>query len=130
MRAIIMLGMLYLTGCATIVNGERQQVFFRGGPEKGVTKVQTPDGTFDIENGSGAYMMTRSKSDIPLKVTCPDGQTKGGVVETGFHWGWGGLGNILNGGWGWFIDPFMSNAYVIDDVSLMAYCSRTPQAAH
>ena len=127
----LILCLMVVTGCATIVNGERQQVFFRGGPEAGVTKVFTPDGTFDVENGAGAFMMTRSKSDIPIKVACPNGAgTKNGIIETRFDWAWGGAGNILNYGIGWFVDPFTSDSYVIKDVSLASFCSGSVPAAN
>lgn len=132
MRPLLLATILYLaTGCATLVNGERQQVFFRGGPEKGVTKVQTPDGTFEVENGSGSYLMTRSRANIPMKVTCPDGSVKSSVIETRFDWLLGGAGNILNGGWGWIVDPFVGDAYNIENVSLSTYCgAKSDPVAH
>lgn len=124
---LILLSVFLSTSCATLLNGERQQVFFKGGPEKGVTKVRTPDGTFELENGAGAYMLTRSKSNIPMKIECPDGKVKNGIIDTEFDWLKGGFGNILNGGWGWLIDPFMRESYNIKNPSLMDYCkpSRT-----
>lgn len=110
------------TGCSTIVKSGRQQVNFRGGPDNGVTKVQTPDGTFDIENGTGAYLMTRSKSDIPIKVTCPDGSKKSDIVETKFDWLSGGLGNLGFYFVGFVVDALSDKAYNIKDISLASYC--------
>ena len=121
LRSLLLFALVLLTGCATLVNGERQQVMFKGGPE-GRTRVQTPDGPFDVDGGTGSYMMTRSKSDLPIKVTCPDGTTKSGIAPTSWSWGWGVFGNLLNNGIGWFIDPFTDRAYTIDDVSLATYC--------
>ncbi len=108
-----------------IAKNSRQQVVFKGGPEEGITKVVTLDGTFDIENGSGSYLMTRSKADIPIKVICPNGSKKSGIIETNFDWLAGGLGNW----WTYFIgtgfDAFSDKAYNIGDVSLSSYCSST-----
>jgi hypothetical protein len=118
-----------ISSCATLVNSDRQMVQFRGGQEQGVTKVSTPDGTFEVENGSGSFMMTRSKSNIPIKIMCPNGESKNDIVETRFDWIKGGLGNILTYGWGWFIDPFVDDAYVISDVSLMGKCRDESKAA-
>lgn len=73
-----------LSGCATLINQERQLVFFKGGQDKVVTKVQTPDGTFDVENGTGSFMMTRSRSNIPIKIMCANGETKSDILETRF----------------------------------------------
>lgn len=113
---------LFLSSCAMLVKSNRQNVFFKGGPEKGVTKVQSPDGTYDVENGSGSYLMTRSKPNIPIKVTCPDGVVKSGQVETSFDWLAGGLGNW----WTYFIgsifDAMSDKGYNIEDVSLSNYC--------
>jgi hypothetical protein len=113
---------LILSSCAMMMNGTRQQIHFKGGPEQGVTKVRTPDGTFEVENGSGTYLLTRSKSDIPVTVTCPDGKKKDGIIETQFDFLWGGVGNIFTGGIGWFIDPFSPEGFTIKDLSLVPFC--------
>lgn len=121
---------ILFTGCATLVNQERQLVFFKGGQENALTKVQTPDGTFDIENGSGSFMMTRSRSDIPIKIICSNGDTKSDIIQTRFDWLMGGVGNfLLTSGWGWFVDPFMPDAYIIPDISLMGKCKSDPAKA-
>ena len=113
---------LFLSSCAMIVKDSRQQVFFKGGVENGVTKVSTPDGTFEIENGAGAYLMTRSKPNIPLKITCPDGSKKNAQAETRFDWIAGGLGNIWNYFIGSIFDAMSDKSYNIDDISLQNYC--------
>lgn len=119
-----------LSGCATLINQERQLVFFKGGQDKVVTKVQTPDGTFDVENGTGSFMMTRSRSNIPIKIMCANGETKSDILETRFDWLPGLFGNVLlTSGWGLLIDPFMADAYTIPDVSLMDKCKGTSAGA-
>jgi hypothetical protein len=125
MRSIlgILLFTFLFSSCAIIVKSNRQQVFFRGGPDNGVTKVNSPDGTFEVENGQGTYLMTRSKSDIPIKVTCPNGKSKSGIIETRFDWLAGGLGNW----WTYFIgsvfDATNDKGYDIEKVSLSHYCN-------
>ena len=121
--ALACLGIITLCSCATILRSDQQMVAFEGGPAEGVTQVNTPDGTVDLEGGSGAFIMTRTKPDIQIGVVCPDGTTRNGVVETNFDWLLGLMGNaILNGGLGWLIDPFADNAFLIDDVQLQGYC--------
>lgn len=110
------------SGCATLVNGDRQLVNFKGGPEQGTTKVIAPDGTFDLVNGTGAFMVTRSKSDIPVRVICPDGSTKNAIIYTRWSWLPGVFGNLANGGWGWLIDPFTNQAYEVEDFTLAEHC--------
>jgi hypothetical protein len=129
MLAIVLLISGSISGCATLVNSDRQLVRFKGGLEKGVTKVSTPDGTFEVENGSGSFMMTRTKADIPIKIMCPNGETRNDIVETRFDWLKGGVGNIFNYGWGWFVDPFVDDAYNISSVSLMGKCKDETKAA-
>ena len=119
-----------LSGCATLINQERQLVFFKGGQDNAVTKVQTPDGTFEVENGTGSFMMTRSRSNIPIKIMCANGESKSDILETRFDWPLGFFGNILlTSGWGLFVDPFMPDAYVIPNVSLMGKCKDTSAGA-
>lgn len=114
--------LLIFCSCASMFNKERQQVKFKGGPEKGITKVLAPDGTFEIENGSGAYMMTRTKSDIPLRIKCPDGSTKNATAETYYTWKLGWL-NIFNYGIGFLEAAFSDSAYSIEDISLFNLCN-------
>lgn len=126
MKNFILVASIFMfCSCAMIVKSNRQTVYFKGGPDKGLTKVQTPDGTYEIDGGQASYLLTRSKADIPIKVTCPDGSTKPGVVQTKFDWVAGGLGNW----WTYFIgsifDAISDKGYDIEDVSLMSYCKNT-----
>ena len=113
------------SSCAVMMNGSQQRIFISGGPSDGITKVRTPDGTFDIENGSGSIMLTRSRSDIPVKITCPNGASKQGIIPTHFDWLKGGAGNIFNAGIGWFVDPFTEDAFVIKNLSLIDFCKES-----
>lgn len=111
-----------MTSCAMMMNGSKQQVFIKGGPENGIVKLKTPDGTFEIDGGSDSIMLSRTRSDIPIKVVCPDGKKKSGTIQTRFDWVKGGLLNVFNGGFGWIVDPFTNNAFLIENLSLMNYC--------
>lgn len=73
--------------------------------------------------------MTRSKADIPIKVTCPNGESRHGIVETQFDILVAGVLNALF--WpAWFYDPFQAKAYDIPDIQLGRYCSdKTGEAA-
>lgn len=122
MKLIITIAVLMLlSSCASLFKDSRQQVFFRGGPS-GITTVNTPDGKFEIDGGSGAYLMTRSKSDIPITVKCPNGKTTQAIIETKFDFLVGGVANIIF----WpalFYDPFQGKAYNIPDITLNTYCN-------
>lgn len=127
MRWMVLLFLCFATeGCATLVNGERQMVFFKDGPVDGTTKVISPDGTFELQSGTGFYMLTRSRSDIPIRIVCPDGKASSGLLATRWSWLPGVFGNLLNGGWGWLIDPFTNQAYDIEDFSVASHCSVEP----
>jgi len=115
------LACIFLSSCATIFKDSRQQVFFKGAPQEGTTKVNTPDGQFEIDGGSGAYLMTRTKSDIPIKIKCPDGTSKSGIVQTKFDVLVAGVLNVLF--WpAWLYDPWQGKAYNIPEISLSGYC--------
>jgi hypothetical protein len=122
-----MLSILFLTvllsSCAMTMNGTRQQIHVTGGPEDKTVRLKTPDGTYEIENGSSTFLLTRSQSDIPVTVICPNGKKKEDIIPTKFDMLWGGLGNVLNGGIGWFIDPFSPEGYKIDNFSLARFCN-------
>ena len=126
---IILLSVL-VSSCATIINSSRQIVFFKGATENGITKVKTPDGTFEIENGTASYLMTRSKADIPIMVYCPDGKKKSGIIMTEFDWPLGGAANLI---WTYgipfaaTIDVMSNKAYNIPDISLSFYCEEEVQ---
>lgn len=113
-----------LASCASMFNGSRQQVQFRGGVEKGITKVSSPDGTFEVENGQGSFMMTRTKSNIPLKITCPDGSKKSSTVDTTYDWATGWL-NLFNYGFGFIEAATSDSAYKVNDVNLYNACKNS-----
>lgn len=100
-----------LSGCATIVKSDRQTVILSGGDENGTTTINIPDGKHELADGNGQILVSRSKQDIPISVTC-NGVTKKGVIPTRFDWGWAGLGNAVFGGIpGWIIDGVGDKAY-------------------
>jgi hypothetical protein len=115
------------TGCATVFKSARQQVFFQGAPSSGTTIVQSPDGKFEIEGGSGSYLMTRTHADIPIAVTCPgESKPKQMIVETKFDWLVAGAGNLVTYGLGWFVDPFNDKSYDIPKIiQLGQHCPDT-----
>lgn len=120
MKYLLIAMCLFVTSCATMFNGSQQQVKFMGGLEKGTTKVSTPNGTFEIEDGQGSFMLTRQKSDISMKVTCPNGKKKNIIAPTSYDWsiGWA---NIFF--YPFFLEAaFADKAYKIDDVRLMGLC--------
>lgn len=116
------------TSCATIFNNDRQLVYIKGGPENGITTLSTPDGTYNVENGQGAFMMSRQRADIPVRVTCPDGTKKSLIVATSYDWGTGWL-NIFNYGVGFFEAIMYDRAYDIDNITLYDACHQTNTAA-
>lgn len=112
---------LTLSSCATFFKDSRQQVFFKGGPVEGRTIVNSPDGQVELEGGSGTYLMTRSKSDIPIKVRCPSGKQTQGIIETKFDVLVAGVLNVLF--WpAWFYDPWQNKAYDIPEINIGMYC--------
>ncbi len=114
MRNVTLCLMMFcMAGCATMFKSSRQNVFFNGGPAEGITYVQTPDGKFELEGGSGSYLMTRSRDNIPITVTCPGQKSRPVIIETRFDWLVGGALNFFTYGIGWFIDPFSEKAYDI-----------------
>jgi hypothetical protein len=125
---LIALTSLALTGCATFFKSSRQQVFFNGGSSDGVTTVQTPDGKFELDGGTGSYLMTRTKSDVPITVTCPGAKSKTGIVETKFDWLVAGGANLLF----WpalFVDPWNDKAYDLPPtIQLGQYCNGADRA--
>lgn len=113
MRLIFLALVIPIFGCAHIVKNERQTVVLNGGADSGMTTVNTPDGKFEFSGGTGTVMMTRTKSDIPIDVTC-NGVTKKGVIKTSFDVAWGGFGNIIFGGViGWIVDGTGNKGYDI-----------------
>ncbi len=114
-------------GCAHIVKPERQTVVFNGGASQGTTIVNAPDGKFEFTGGQGTAMMTRTKADVPIEVTC-NGVTRKGVIPTQFDMFLGGLGNIIFGGIiGWIIDGSGNKGYDIKSPYNLNQLCETPQ---
>lgn len=115
---------IFASSCAILVKDDRQMVRFKGAPEEGLTKVITPDGTFDIENGQASYLLTRSRSDVPLTILCPDGSREQSVASTKFDMLAGGVGAFLM--WpviGNIIDATSNKAYDYPEISLYGKCN-------
>lgn len=121
MQLLIILSLL-LSGCATIVKSDRKTTNFVG-PQGTEAKLQTPDGNF-VVNGNASYMISRSKADIPIQVTC-NNQTQSVLMPTSFDMLWGGAGNLIFGGIpGWIIDGVGDKAYdPPTHFNLTPYCS-------
>lgn len=99
--------------CASIVKNSRQTITLNGGLEDGTTKVSTPEGVYTLAGGSTSVMLTRTKADIPIEITC-NGETQKTVLRTKFDWGWAGLGNVVFGGIpGWVVDGVGDKGYDI-----------------
>lgn len=110
-RVSLLIFALLGAGCATIVKSDRQTVQFTGGPEEQTAKIKLPDGTHELVGGSTTALVSRSKSDIPIEVTC-NGQTRKGVIKTSFDPLAGVAGNIVFGGLiGLAIDIYGDKAY-------------------
>jgi hypothetical protein len=130
MKKLILASFIFLAGCASIINSERSAVIFKAPPET-VAKVQTPDGVFEV-HGTTSSLVSNSRRDIPIEVTC-NGVTQKGLIPTTFSWGWGGVGNLLLGPVGVVlgmpIDGFGNRAYSADskfDISALCSQTRTP----
>ncbi len=88
---------LFQASCATIVKSERTMVTFSGGLEDDITKIDIPDGQYTTKNGSTTVLVSRSKQDIPITVTCND-QSMSGIIKTSYDPLAGFLGSIFLGG--------------------------------
>lgn len=112
---VMLIAILSFCSCATIIKNSKQTVTFTGGLEDGSTKVATPEGNYTLADGSTSALLTRTKSDIPIQVTC-NGKTNKGILPTHYDVGWAGLGNIIFGGIpGWIIDGIGDKGYDIQD---------------
>lgn len=85
LKSVVLLlvsGSVFL-GCATIIKSERTPVRFTGGLEAGETKINLPDGSYNLSNGQSTILVTRARQDIPISVTC-NSKTREGVLVTKF----------------------------------------------
>nr|AGU11995.1 hypothetical protein [uncultured organism] len=108
---IFAISFVFTMGCATIVKSEKMPVRFTGGLGQGETKLSMPDGQYTISNGQTTVLVTRSREDIPISVTC-NNETREGVLKTRYDAFAGVLGNIVFGGpIGIGIDAFGNKTY-------------------
>ena len=99
------------TGCASIVKSDKISVRFMGGLKEGETILNTPDGQYTLRNGQTTVLVSRSKTDIPVSVSC-NSETREGVIVTKYDAVAGILGNLVFGGLiGMGIDSFSNKAY-------------------
>ncbi|WP_374034343.1 hypothetical protein ACES2I_17665 [Bdellovibrio bacteriovorus] len=96
-KSVLVVGLLSLSACATIVKSERIPVRFVGGLQDGKTEISLPDGQYTAHNGQTTVLVSRSKSDIPVTITC-NSQSREGIIPTSFDPAAGILGNIVFGG--------------------------------
>lgn len=119
-----MLIAVFSNGCATIMKAERTPVRFTGGASAGETKLNLPDGQYNLSNGQTTVLVTRSKADIPFSVTC-NSQTREGVIRTSYDALAGIAGNIVFGGIiGIGIDAVGNKTYdPPENFNLAPYCA-------
>lgn len=116
------------SGCASIVKSEKMPVTFSGGLSNGETQINTPDGKFSTMNGHTTILVSRSKQDIPISVTC-NSETRDGIIHTSFDTVAGVFGNVIFGGLiGLGIDSFGNKAYdPPSNYNLSPLCADQPQ---
>ncbi|WP_413612793.1 hypothetical protein [Bdellovibrio sp. HCB-110] len=95
-----------------------------GGLERGETKISLPDGQYSSLNGRTTVLVSRSKEDIPITVTCNE-ETREGVIKTEYDATAGILGNIVFGGIiGMGIDAYNDKTYDPPEIyNLAPLCS-------
>ncbi len=127
-KALLLGSFLFLGACATIIKSDKIPVHFLGGTDQGVTHFALPDGEFTTKSGDRTVMVSRSKEDIPISVTCND-QTRQGYIQTKYDPVAGVLGNIVFGGLiGMTIDAYNDKAYDPPDTfNLKPLCSAAPE---
>lgn len=115
------------TSCATIVKSEKIPVRFVGGLSSGDTQMNLPDGQYNLKNGQTTVLVSRSKTDIPITVTC-NNETRDGIIQTKFDAMAGILGNIVFGGLiGMGIDSFNNKTYDPPEVFNLSPLCANPQ---
>lgn len=110
--SVVFVGSVFLlSACASIVKSEKIPVQFTGGLAEGETQLDLPDGQFKLRNGQATVLVTRSKQDIPITVTC-NKETRQGVIPTKYDAIAGVFGNIVFGGIiGMTIDAYGNKTY-------------------
>ncbi len=101
-----------------------------GGLKEGDTILNTPDGQYNLKNGQTTVLVSRSKTDIPISVTC-NNETREGVIITKYDALAGILGNIVFGGIiGMGIDSFNNKTYdPPNSFNLAPLCSDSKDAS-
>jgi len=94
---LMTMGVALLSSCATIVKSDKTPVRFVGGLPSGDTFINLPDGQYTLKNGQTTVLVSRSKADIPISVTC-NNETREGTLHTKYDALAGIFGNILFGG--------------------------------
>lgn len=93
---LTVVSMLALSGCASIVNGQNQNVSINTFPETGATcQLNNDEGTWFIPATPGSVMINRSGSD--LTVICKKEPVSGTAVVSSHTKGMA-FGNIVFGG--------------------------------
>lgn len=109
--SLLFLSVLLSAGCATIVKSDKMPVQFSGGLSDGTTRINLPDGQFLAPDGKTTILVTRSKEDIPVSVTC-NNITREGIIRTSYDPLAGIAGNLVFGGLiGIGIDAVGNKAY-------------------
>lgn len=122
-RMTMLIAAMALSSCAAMFNKTEQTTRFVNAPDKGTTVVSSPAGRVEIKDGDvKAVNLARSRKNVPIRVTCPDGKSHSGQIVTEFDYLVGGALNVLNMPIGWLIDPFSDNAFIYHDVDLSHYC--------
>jgi hypothetical protein len=97
-RTVLVLSTLFLgSGCATIMKSDKTPVQFSGGMADGSTRINLPDGQFNAAGGQATILVSRSREDIPISVTC-NNVTRDGVLKTSYDPLAGIVGNLVLGG--------------------------------
>lgn len=110
-KVLVILSFVSLGACATLVKSEKIPVHFVGGLQEGDTQINLPDGQFTVKNGQTTVLVSRSKEDIPVSVTC-NKETREGVIQTKYDAVAGILGNVVFGGIiGMGIDAYNDKTY-------------------
>jgi hypothetical protein len=110
-RAALVGSLVLLSACASIVKSEKIPVRFMGGLSDGETQLDLPDGQYKLKNGQTTVLVSRSKEDIPITVTCNQ-ETRQGIIQTKYDALAGVFGNIIFGGIiGMTIDAYSNKAY-------------------
>ncbi|MCY4444837.1 MAG: hypothetical protein OXC44_08575 [Proteobacteria bacterium] len=119
---IAVVALLCVSGCATIILSDRDEVAVVADPQRKVL-LNTPSGSFPIK-GSTTVSLWRSRSNVYASVICESGKREQLILFTHLNvqfW----LGNLFSwGGLGWLVDGFGNAGWSYSDpINLAHYCS-------